>query len=111
MVNLPSPPSFLITANVSDYTVVLNETYIANHTGTYYLGIVEIPQAPQGDLPDTLFDDNLSPLELLDDILRMHLEYDFTGNYTLCVYASGCACYNNQRQEWTTEGVRVCGCL
>ncbi|XP_022109894.1 polycystic kidney disease protein 1-like 2 [Acanthaster planci] len=101
------PYNISLGANVSDYTVYLNETYIANRTGTYYLGIVELPQAPQGDLPDTVFDDHLSPREVLDDILRMHRVFNFTGNYTLCVYVSGCAYFNNLTQEWSTEGVRV----
>ncbi|XP_038068153.1 uncharacterized protein LOC119737688 [Patiria miniata] len=101
------PPNISVGANVSDYTIYLNEAYISNNTGTYYLGIVEIPQAPQGDLPDTLFDDNLSPQELLDDILKMHRAFNFTGNYTLCVYISGCAYFNNKTQEWSTDGVRV----
>ena len=69
--------------------------------------MIEIPQEPQRDNPLVLFDDNLTPEELMHDILKLRRVANFSSNYTLCVYVSGCVYFNNDTQEWTTDGVRV----
>ncbi|XP_033630305.1 uncharacterized protein LOC117292387 [Asterias rubens] len=89
------------------YSIHLNQSYIGNNTGTYYLGVIEIPQEPQRDNPLVLFDDNLTPEELMHDILKLRRVANFSSNYTLCVYVSGCVYFNNDTQEWTTDGVRI----
>lgn len=91
MVNLST-----IRSTNGTYDIFLDNALIANRTGFFYLGLVQ----PNGSVPEFSMDD---PVNLtLADVSR-----EFSANYSVRIYTSGCYFFNSNTKRWSADGCFV----
>ncbi|KAK8779497.1 hypothetical protein V5799_019173 [Amblyomma americanum] len=91
MVNLST-----IRATNGTYDIFLDNALVGNRTGFFYLGLVQ----PNGSVPEFSMDD---PVNLtLSDVSR-----EFSTNYSVRIYTSGCYFFNSKSKTWSAEGCFV----
>ncbi|KAL3211152.1 hypothetical protein MRX96_000836 [Rhipicephalus microplus] len=78
------------------YDIFLDNALIANRTGFFYLGLVQ----PNGSLPEFSMED---PVNLtLSEVSR-----EFSTNYSVRIYTSGCYFFNSKLKMWSADGCFV----
>lgn len=85
------------------YDLFLSNEIIQNRTGYFYLGIIEANStALNTSLPeDMLFDSTVN-------FTHGEAVRDFSTNYSVRIYTSGCYFYNYDLRIWSGAGCYVC---
>ncbi|KAG0419460.1 hypothetical protein HPB47_004076 [Ixodes persulcatus] len=87
---------FVFPAPKGTYDIFLDNSMVDNRTGFFYLGLVQ----PNGSVPEFSPDD---PVNLtLTDVSR-----EFSTNYSVRIYTSGCYFFNSKTKGWSADGCFV----
>ncbi|XP_064478806.1 uncharacterized protein LOC135392080 [Ornithodoros turicata] len=91
MVNLST-----IRSTNGTYDIFMDNSMVDNRTGFFYLGIVQ----PNGTVPEFDMDEPVN-------LTASEVSREFTSNYSVRIYTSGCYFFHSQKKIWSAEGCFV----
>ncbi len=82
------------------YNLFLDDSYVANWTGTYWVGVMEFSKT-EADLR-TYFAQPVA-----NNLTWSNVTIKYTTNYTVRIFSSGCLFYDTVSDSWSPHGCRV----
>lgn len=101
------------TCNGESYDIFLSNQVIKNQTGFLYVGVVEVDReellkSPESYvLDEIIINEDVTANYSITNYTVPGLMRDYTTNYSMRIFTSGCYFYDYQRKIWSAEGCLV----